>query len=172
MANSTTRIEYQGNVTIKVVSGNKILKSAKCHNAGTSWFSKLIASSVLGNNEAVNMPKFLDAGTSVTTQGGTTYTSCLSSRVQLTGKQLKKDTATDSTAWIASFTAVLPRKSITVSGDSITINTLKVYPTSTGGEENLLASVDLTDDNDISVLATSESSIIVVWNMKFITSAD
>ena len=172
MADSTTRIEYQGNVTIKVVNGNKILKNVKCHNAGTSWFSKLIASSVLGNNEAVNMPKFLDAGTSVTTQGVTTYTSCLSSRVQLTGKQLKKDTAIDSTAWIASFTAVLPRKSIIVSGDSITINTLKVYPTSTGGEENLLASVDLIDDNEISVLATSESSIIVVWNMKFITSAD
>lgn len=166
MDNSTTRIEYQGHVIIKVVSGNKILKNVKCHNEGTSWFSRLIASSVLGNNEGVNMPKYLDAGTVGENQG---FTSCLSSRVQLTGKQLKKDT--NSTAWIASFTAVLPRKSINTGEGSITINQLQVHSVNTG-DDKLLATVNLGTGKAITVSASSKSSIIVVWEMKFITSVD
>lgn len=166
MANSTTRIEYQGHVVVKVVSGNKILKSVRCHNEGTSWFSRLIASSVLGNNEGVNMPKYLDAGYVGENQS---FTSCLSSRVQLTGRQLKKDT--NSTAWIASFTAVLPRRSIHTDDTGVTINQLQVHSVTTGNDK-LLATVSLGEDKEIDVSATSKSSIIIVWEMKFITSVD
>lgn len=166
MTNSTTRIEYQGHVTVKVVSGNKILKNVRCHNEGTSWFSRLIASSVLGNNEGVDMPKYLDAGYIGSNQE---FISCLSSRVQLTGKQLKKDVS--STAWIASFTAVLPRKSIHTGDTGVTINQLQVHSVTTGNDK-LLATVNLGEDKEIDVSATSKSSIIIVWEMKFITSVE
>ena len=62
--NKATSIGYKGEVTAKVCSKKRIIKTIKCHNDGMPLLFARLASILAGNAdvEAMQMPKYLDAG--------------------------------------------------------------------------------------------------------------
>ena len=162
--NST--IGYSGSVNVKVLNGTKIVSSTTKHNEGTQWFFQVLASSVIGNNERNNMPRYLDAFQRTGEEGSYIYTSILSTKVALTSKSFRSYNEDDVYGVMASMTAIVPHKSILFESDSSkTIDQLRIY-SNDSSDDTLLAKVDL-GDKAIEILSDSKNNIAIEWNMLF-----
>lgn len=163
MDSKTTKqtIQYNGSVNIKVLNGTKVVKTAKTHNSGTSWLFQVLASAIIGSNETNNMPKYLDVFENTGTTESVTLQSIISNPVPLTSKHMEKDSDTND-GWVASFTAIIPYRSIKSGGDHV-IYCLRLYSTA-GNETTQIAEVK---PSDITINRDNRSNLAVEWRMLF-----
>ena len=54
---------YQGNVTLRIKQGDRIVKTINTHNAGTQYFFYGIAYAISGEIQGSYLPKYISAGT-------------------------------------------------------------------------------------------------------------
>ena len=159
-------IQYQGFVTVKVLKGNKAIKTIKTHNAGTTLLFKVLSSVLCGNNESVNMPRYFDFGNLINDGNSYTFKSNLANRMALSAKVIENFTASAgnnsfTSAYGASFTVLIPSIQIVAHKD---IDTLRLYA-SNYGEESLLAQVDLSEALEVSY--DKGYNYMIEWVMTF-----
>lgn len=166
-------IKYHGFVTIKVLKGNKIVKTINTHNAGTMLLFKLISSVLCGNDESMNMPRYFDFGNMAELAGGSThFESNLANRIALSSKVIQNfninvDNATARQAELfnssygAFFTILIPAAQILENKD---VDVLRLY-SSSYGDESLLAEVNLSPA--LNVNYSGGYNYMVEWVMTF-----
>lgn len=160
-------IQYQGFVTIKILKGNKTIRTIKTHNAGTTLLFKVLSSVLCGNNESVNMPKYFDLGSMESDGSSYTFKSNLANRVALNSKVIEnfttimEDNKTFKSAYGASFTVLIPSIQIL---EQKNIDTLRLYSLNYG-EESLLAQVELL--NSLEVSYDKGYNYMIEWVMTF-----
>lgn len=158
----TGNLKYQGIVKISILKGNKLIKTIKTHNAGTTWLFQVLSSMLCGNDERKNVPRYLDIGTLTSNK----FNSSIANRVNLTSKiitnfQIKNNSNLYNGSYGAFFTALIPSLQITEN----TANCLRLYSTKNGGDEVLLAQVDIDELRDFNT--SYGYNYIIEWVMLF-----
>lgn len=160
---------YKGVVTLKILKGNKIIRTITASNEGSRELFRIIISQLCGNNESSNLPKYLDV---IRVDGS----SGLLNRVFLTG--VKAD-AVDNIP-CAYFSALIPANQFVKQG--IDIIKFALYNSFISNVDRYLAQVSLTQkqiDELNKYVSTnmyiqkiySTYNLLVEWRM-FISNAD
>ena len=164
----TGNLKYHGIVKISVLKGNKLIKTIKTHNAGTTWLFQILSSMLCGNDERLNVPRYFDLGnlTQATEYSSQIFESSIANRVSLSSKVIKNFKVSEGStiftgSYGASFTALIPSLQII----SSTAKQLRLYSTKNGGDEVLLAQVDLPET--IQLEETSGYNYMIEWVMLF-----
>lgn len=163
-------MNYAGIVKISVMKGSKVVRTITEHNSGTIWLFKLLSSVLCGNNESANMPKYLDIGNiDPSANSGEIFHSNLGNRIPLTGKVINNFQITSSDTLFtgkygAVFTAMIPSIQIL---QNIEVDTLRLYSTSSGGDEVLIAEVRLPPENRLTLEQQQGYNYMIDWVMTF-----
>lgn len=165
-------IKYIGSITIKEYNGNKLIRTIKTHNGGTSWLFKVLALALTGSDQRQNMPHFLDMGYKTSSDN---FQSVLSSRIGLTSKVIEKFSETSGTVAGAAittyghsaiFTATIPAANITGTGKVTNYQlTSKAKDDTSVGESTVLAEVKVENGHEYQQLAGY--TYVVEWVMTF-----
>lgn len=150
-------VPYQGMVVAKILRKGKVVRTVKKHNRGQSYLFEQIAKMLAGADTSMNMPNYLDAGHSISTDDPNTFSSALIQKTSLTGNYVKKF---DNTYWATVFTALIPY-SIVRSGTPI--DSFALYPTYSAKSPQMLAMVKLPANDEI-ILNPGES-VLIEWRM-------
>lgn len=153
---TSSNLVYTGSVVAKVMSGKKVVRTIKQHNEGTVWLFQVLAAALIGNDNRVNMPRFLDAYK----ENGN---SALAYKVALTGKYISEIKAEDEViGWKAVFRCMIPYSS--VSSDAV-ISRLSLFSNQTDetGDSTKLATLDLVGDNKIKL--SNNQNLLIEWSL-------
>ena len=171
MKKKQSSLNYYGFVTINVLNNNKVVKTIRKHNSGTEWLFKVLASTLCGNNESTNMPRYFDIGTFNKTQLGNTFVTSLVSRIALSSKTINNfSVSVPGTTDNHNFKGIVGASfSALISASDILQNSLapilRLY-SDVQGESSLLAQVNLGDEA-ITLDYSSGYNYMVEWVMTF-----
>ena len=160
---------YKGVVTLKILKGNKLIRTITAYNEGSKELFRIIISQLCGNNESSKLPQYLDI---IRVDGS----SGLLNRVFLTG--VKADTVDNIPC--AYFSALIPANQFIKRG--IDIIKFALYNSFISNVDTYLAQVSLTQEQidelnkyvstDPGIQRTySTYNLLVEWRM-FISNAD
>lgn len=160
-------VGYIGIVNIKVIKGNKIVKTLSHHNEGKPWLFKLLASVMCGNNESSNMPKYFDIGYM---DENNEFKTNIAHRIPLTPNVINNFTITangkdvSNVSYGAVFTAMIPSIQI-IENRNVWI--LRLYPMAESNESFLIAEVNLGSNSGLELNPSEGYSYMVEWVMTF-----
>lgn len=154
-----SNVSYSGTVKIKVLNGTKVVKSGKAHNSGTQWLFQVLASSILGNDERTNMPHYL----SIFEVDDGVETELINNRVPLTSGSFRAENG----GVVATFTAIIPYKSLSSRSSDHTISRIKMYSSSDPERETMLAWVDPPLSSEWVISKDTTNNIAIEWDMTF-----
>lgn len=155
-----SKVSYSGAVKIKVLSGTKVVKSGGAHNSGSLWLFRVLASALLGNDERRNMPHYLN----IFDVNGDTETPILSNRVALTSGSFSPS---EDGGVMATFTAIIPYKSIADRSTTHRISRIKIYSDASPDSETTLATVDTGAGDVWDINSGTRNNIAIEWDMTF-----
>lgn len=162
--NKVASIGYRGEVTAKVCSKKRVIKTIKCHNDGMPLLFARLASILAGNAEAesLQMPKYLDAGRTVNGK----FESFLVQRAYLTdGGVVAKEPTGD--AYSVTFGCIIAFTNIMTSHANDAITELRLCSSGNVGADDYLVKTNLTEPT---TLNGQSSNLLVSWKM-YITNA-
>lgn len=153
-AEGTAPITYRGVVTITMKKNGRVISTKTTHNAGTDLLFMSLCYCMVRRDEGLNfMPQFVDAGRYA---GNGEFQSSLVSKSFITTSYAYNDSG-----WKSRFNAVITFSQL---GDSNPIRALRLCSDPLG--ENVLAEIDLGEDNEITLPSSAYVSA-VDWIVSF-----
>jgi hypothetical protein len=142
-------LKYSGKAIIKVIKGNKVIKTIKKSNKGTESLFRAICNSLIGNPTS-GMPNYIGA---FAKHGGT---SALKTKIVISSKT--------SNGTSANFETTFPSNALVKgNGGNTTIECLRMYTSETSADNDYLAEIDFGEGNGIDI--GNNESLIVRWVM-------
>ena len=152
-AEETAPITYRGVVTITTKKNGKVISTKTTHNDGSDLLFMALCYCMVRRDEGLNfMPQFVDAGRRV----DNSFASSLVSKSFITTSYAYNDAG-----WKSRFNTVITFSQL---GDSTPIRVLRLCSDSAG--ENVLAEMDLGEDNEITLPSSAYVSA-VDWIVSF-----
>ena len=152
-AEEAAPITYRGVVTITMKKDGKVISTKTTHNEGSDLLFMALCYCIVRRDEGLNfMPQFVDAGRYV----DGTFESSLVSKSFISTSYAYNDSG-----WKSRFNTVITYSQL---GDRSPISVLRLCSDSVG--ENVLAEIDLGEDNEIT-LPSSAFVSAVDWIVSF-----
>ena len=163
-------ITYCGFATVKQLRNDKVVKEFTCKNHGTELLFTILAASLAGQNQSINMPKYFDMGNTIVNENTQEqiYSPVIHSRVSVDRKFIRnyiKESLEEilSAKVAAVFTAYIPSRLI---NENAQITTLSLYSKFEDNDrDSLLAEIELPTATTLT--ASDVYSYMVEWVMTF-----
>lgn len=176
---SSGSIYYTGTVTIKLknLKTNKILDTRVIKNAGTSNLFQYLCSCLIGQFEANNRPRYLDASSLLySTTSGYNFNSNLAYRSIISNSNLASNSEEITTSsggtyneivWHAKYSATILRNQLDTAAQTEGIKSLALFNSPVIDADNsgsLLAWIDILEDP---IIIGDKQAILIEWDMSF-----
>lgn len=153
---TSASLGYYGNVEIKLMRGNKVIKTIKTHNSGRLSLFTFLANSLIGKFESGGTPRYIMLGNGVTDSVAEQIST---NAIPYSSVSIETNSSESDTHASAIFKFLVPFSSVSTGEE---INIIRLYSQNSTSWENHIAYFMLTEPLE----SDGKSNILITWTMK------